>query len=91
MGTLEQQGNQFIESELPADNSYGRNGYQGRSSDLPGKKATSGFLPQVKKPDGSWQTRAIDASPLAPVHGMRGAPAHGGTVAPNNRPVARKI
>jgi hypothetical protein len=73
MGTLLQQGDQFIESSEQADNKYGQNGYQGSSSDLPGKRTTSGFLPEVADTvQGSdWQTRTVDASPIAKAKGMQ--------------------
>ena len=80
----------FIQSREPANNGYGQNGFQGPSSDLPGKKTTSGFLPQSTKPADDWQTRAVDASPIAAHPGMSPRK-DGGTVPPNGRPVTRKI
>jgi hypothetical protein len=65
----------FIQSREPADNGYGQNGAQNASSDLPGKHTTSGFLPQVSVPDTKWQTRQVDASPIAATHSMKGASA----------------
>ena len=73
MGTLLQNGDQFIESELPSDAGYGRNGYTGPSSDqgTRGVPTTTGFLPEVKVPDDGFQTRAVDASPIAKAKGMQ--------------------
>jgi hypothetical protein len=56
----------ILGSKMPADNSYGRNGYQGSSSDTPGKRTTSGVLPQVVIPDDPWQTRKLSAEQLVP-------------------------
>jgi hypothetical protein len=50
----------ILGSSMPADNSYGRNGFQGASSDTPGKRTTSGVLPQVVLPKDDWQTRGVD-------------------------------
>ena len=65
----------YIESEMPADNGYGRNGYSGPSSDLPGKKTTSGFLPACELPAATddWQTRKVNANPYPTTHGMHPA------------------
>lgn len=73
---LDPNGSQFIKSNEPADAGYGRNGYSGASSDLPGKKTTTSKAtkvapPQSNVPSSDWQTRAIDASPIKPAHGMR--------------------
>ena len=64
----------FIQPREPANNGYGQNGYQGPSSDV-GKRGvptTSGFLPEVADtvPASDWQTRAVDASPIAKAKGM---------------------
>jgi hypothetical protein len=42
-----EQGDEYIESKLPADNNYGQNGYTGASSTKPGEKVSSNFLPQT--------------------------------------------
>ena len=88
MGTLLRQGDQYIRSNESAapdgDRSdttlYGQNGYSGPSSDLPGKRTTSGFLPELEptkglvenrfKDDG-WQTRKVAADQLAAAHGQK--------------------
>lgn len=70
----------FIGSREKAKNGYGQNGFQGPSSDTPGKHTTSGFLPKTvipKYPTGtsadhpSFQTRTVSAEPIKPAHGMR--------------------
>lgn len=70
----------FVASKEKPKNGYGQNGYQGASSALPGQKVTSGFLPEVKLPDGvtakvnegaNWQTRAVDAAQYPASHGMK--------------------
>lgn len=61
----------FIGSHLKAKNGYGQNGFQGASSDLPGEKTTSGFLPECKVTSGDWQTRSVSQKQLAPAHGQR--------------------
>jgi hypothetical protein len=88
MGTLEQDGNQFIKSEEPADNGYGQNGYRGPSSDLPGKRTTSGFLPKATAPINA-QMRKIDASPIA-VHPGMAPRKSAGTIPSNGRPVTTR-
>lgn len=37
---------QFPSEAKPDNSGYGQNGFQGPSSDLPGKRTTSGFLPE---------------------------------------------
>lgn len=37
---------QFASEAKPDNSGYGQNGFQGPSSDLPGKRTTSGFLPE---------------------------------------------
>lgn len=74
-GTLMRQGDQYIKSDEKAENRYGQNGYGGPSSDLPGKKTSTGFLPQCKvskdfRSESDWQTRKVDSAPLAKAHGM---------------------
>src|SRR5260221_11048541 len=74
MSTLLQDGDQFIvASKLKPENSYGQNGFQGASSDLPGQKTTSGFLPETKLPASNLQMRKVSAAPIA-VHPGRSAP-----------------
>lgn len=60
----------FVGSHLKSKNGYGQNGYQGASSDLPGEKTNSGFLPQSTVPKDDWQTRKVDASPIPTHPGM---------------------
>lgn len=62
---------EIVGSKEKALNRYGQNGYAGPSSDTPGKHTTSGFLPQASVPNDPWQTRKVDASPIAPAHGMK--------------------
>jgi len=63
---------EIIGSKMKADNKYGQNGYQGASSDLPGEKTTSGFLPQSSVPDSNWQTRHVSAEQkVATAHGHK--------------------
>ena len=76
MSTSIKQGDQFIKSDLPAENSYGRNNYTGASSTTPGKDVSSGFLPKGGAvPSGDWQTRKVDSTPIASAHGHKGAAA----------------
>lgn len=67
-------GDAFISSHEKPENSYGQNGYQGPSSDLPGQHTTSDFLPQAEVPTDDWQTRSVSKEPYAPAFGMK-APA----------------
>lgn len=62
----------IVGSNLKALNGYGQNGYQGASSDLPGHRTTSGFLPQSHVPDSDWQTRKVSNQQLAPAHAQKG-------------------
>lgn len=59
-----------VGSNIPADDGYGQNGYDGASSDLPGKRTSSGFLPQVKVPGDNWQTRDVSKQAYATHTGM---------------------
>lgn len=61
----------FVGSHMKPENKYGQNGYQGASSDLPGKHTTSGFLPAVTVPASDWQTRKVSAEPFPPSFGMK--------------------
>jgi hypothetical protein len=67
---------------MPADNKYGQNGYLGPSSDEPGKRTTSGLLPELaaerevlrKDPRDdfqNWQTREVSANAYANAYGHR--------------------
>lgn len=93
MSNLIQQGDQFIESEQPADNGFGQNGYTGPSSDLPGKKTTSGFLPKGDLDNAkavNVQTRNVSAEQLPAAFGMRDRNANPAKVPANGRPVTRR-
>lgn len=81
----------FIGSKEKAENGYGQNGYQGPSSDLPGERTTSGFLPQSSVPASGWQTRSVSAEQLPAAHGMKG-PKTGEKIAAHNshRPSVQK-
>jgi hypothetical protein len=77
--------NEIIASRMKPENRYGQNGYQGPSSDTPGKHTTSGFLPQAVAPDSDWQTRQLKGGNANPdnvpvMHGMRNRSGEGGTV-----------
>ncbi len=69
-------------TNIPARDGYGQNGSPSASSDLPGQKTTSGFLPQASLTDSDWQTRQIDVSPFAPhpAMAMRGPGSPSGPV-----------
>lgn len=59
----------YVQSKIPADNGYGQNGYRGASSDLPGKRTQTHFLPDgqgafAKAKSDDWQTRKVSAEPL---------------------------
>ena len=62
-----------VGSKMKADNGYGQNGYSGASSDLPGQRTTSGFLPQGAVPTDPWQTRQVDTKNVPTTFGMKGA------------------
>lgn len=82
-GSLLIQGNQYIKGSQDADPDeaseksgsklYGQNGYQGASSDLPGERTCSGFLPDCKLPadykGADWQTRSVSTKPYPTAHG----------------------
>jgi hypothetical protein len=81
----------FVASKEKSKNAYGQNGYQGASSDLPGKHTVMnrdfGLKEDPSAKPGDWQTRTVDATPYAPAHGMK-APAEPAKVpdAVNHRP-----
>jgi hypothetical protein len=82
-GNLLKQGDQFIKGNDSVDpdlddagnKNYGQNGYGGASSDLPGERTASGFLPDCKLPADyrreDWQNRKVDAKPYPLAHGMK--------------------
>jgi hypothetical protein len=92
----------FIESKMPADDSYGQNGYRGPSSkpladvvNTPPSK----FAPKddaakaILKAGGmsfTKETRVISEKGYAPAHGMK-SPKSAGLIPDNGRPVTRKI
>jgi hypothetical protein len=65
---------EFVGSHLRAKNGYGQNGFQGPSSDTPGKHTASGFLPAVKLPaaDDNGQTRNVKSDQYPTTFGMTG-------------------
>lgn len=66
----------FVGSHMKAKNGYGQNGFQGASSDLPGKRTTSDFLPQTTVPGDNWQTREVSAEQKVPTtFGMKASAA----------------
>lgn len=62
-----------VASAEPALNKYGQNGYQGASSDLPGKStAIAGFMKQVKVAEAkNDQMRTVSAQQYPTKPGMR--------------------
>jgi hypothetical protein len=62
-----------VGSAEKAKNGYGQNGYQGASSDLPGQKTTSGFLPQSSVDPSKWQTRDVSQEQYPTAFGCPGA------------------
>src|ERR1035437_4885093 len=64
---------EFASQTKPDNSGYGQNGFHGPSSDTPGIRTTSGFLPQTVIParasDGTpdWQTRKL-ADGNVPIH-----------------------
>jgi hypothetical protein len=71
------QGDQYIKSNEQANtdakvnpSGIGQNGYTGSSSTPMDRPVKSGFLPDPKSPINT-QLRQVDASPIAPAHGMR--------------------
>lgn len=82
----------FIPSHEAANNGYGQNGYLGPSSDLPGQRTTSGFLPDVTLPktDHNWQTRDVSKNTYPTTFGHH-KPMSGETIpAYNMRPVTTR-
>jgi hypothetical protein len=67
------QGDQYIKSEEPAENTYGRNGALSPSSDTKIGTTSTNFLPKAKAAIDSGQTRTVDASPIKTHPQMRGA------------------
>ncbi len=67
-----------VASKLKARNGLGQNGFQGASSDEPGKHTVMDRdfgLAKDPNPDaGDWQTRKVSAEPYPPAHGMKAAP-----------------
>lgn len=61
----------FASEQLePSNAGYGQNGFGGPSSDTPGTRTASGFLPDPGKPVNS-QLRKQDATPIATTFGMK--------------------
>lgn len=58
------------EQIAPSSRLYGQNGFSGPSSDTPGKRTASGFLPGPGTPINS-QLRKVDATPLPTTTGMK--------------------
>jgi hypothetical protein len=85
MGNLLKNGEQLIASDEPAKNGYGQNGYQGQSSDLPGKITSSNFLPKAGAPS-NVQTRTVSAEQLPAAHGHKGSAPGPKLGAPKNPP-----
>lgn len=65
----------FVASREKAENAYGQNGYQGPSSDLPGQSTRMardfGLAADPTASAGDWQTRKVDATPIATHPGMK--------------------
>jgi hypothetical protein len=57
---------EIIGSKMKSENAYGQNGYQGPSSDNPGEKTATGFVPQSSVPNDGWQTRPVSAEQKVP-------------------------
>ncbi len=66
----------IIATNIPANSGYGQNGFNGPSSDLPGKNTTSGLLPRVTIPDDQTQVRKLSADAIPSAHGMRNVSAN---------------
>jgi len=90
----------FVASKEKPKNGYGQNGYQGPSSITDGKNVTSGFLPEVKLPDGvtgsvnenaNWQTRNVSTEQYAPSHGMKARDDRLSFPTNNVRPVTKPV
>lgn len=64
---------QFASDALkPSKRGYGQNGYGGASSDTPGQRTTSGFLPACSLGGATNdQMRKVSAEPLKPTHGAK--------------------
>ncbi len=65
----------FPSEQKPDNSGYGQNGFGGPSSDEPGKRTTSGFLPDnASAAPGDWQTRHVPAGQGVPTNpGTKGA------------------
>lgn len=62
---------QFASQEFkPSNRGYGQNQFGGPSSDTPGKRTASGFLPDPGTRVND-QTRTVSAAPYPPTHGAR--------------------
>lgn len=61
---------QFASDALKArKRGYGQNGYGGASSDMPGERTTSGFLPDCKLASAvNSQMRTVSAKPFPPAN-----------------------
>jgi hypothetical protein len=80
MTTPIKQGDQYIRSDEPADNSRGRNGDSSPSSVTKAPAPIARVSPpQVTVPEDNWQRREVDASPLQAAHG------HGALIRQMNR------
>ncbi len=62
---------EIVGSNLKAKNGYGQNGYTGASSDQPGQRTCSDFLPDVSVPSGDWQVRDVGKSGIKTTPGMK--------------------
>lgn len=62
---------QFASEQLkPSRAGYGQNGFGGASSDTPGQRTASGFLPGPGEPVND-QLRKVKADPITPAFGMK--------------------
>ena len=106
MTNIMQQGDTEIRSNKSANPSgkkgpakLGQNGFGGASSDTPGKRTTSGLLPELDalgkvdaikaRTQANVQTREVSAEQYPAAHGHRNVNASPVKVPPNGRPVKR--
>jgi hypothetical protein len=92
MSTLLKDGNQFIKSDLPADNSRGRNGDQSPSSVYKAPPPIKDVSPpQVTVPEANWQRRTVSAEPIAAHIGMKARKSGETVPAATNHPVTQAL
>jgi hypothetical protein len=91
---------EIVGSNFPSDNGYGRNGFQGPASTVPGGKpqhyaSTAAPLkpkdPVLSDPDvRNFETRTVSAAPIKPACGMRDVNKNPAKIPNRGRPVQQR-